>query len=288
MRYAIITNPVSGGMTIDQKRSALAKAADILDAEIHGLDTTSADHFAQCARELTTQCDVLVVAGGDGTFSNIINAIDTAETVVGFLPLGTGNAMRHALKYRIDLIDIAIRIRDGEIREYDLINCDDKRRAFTSSVGIDGTVIQLWERYRAQGRSGFKTYFRALFNSYFKEFKKTTVKVTIDDATFEMSKLLTLMVVKQPYYGFGMKVVPRARFDDGKLHINCNNSGFFGLVLGGLAAFTVGNLVGQYRTGIQVRVKSRRPLLLQTDGDLAWEADSFSFTLLPKALKIKC
>ncbi len=288
MRYAIITNPVSGGMTIDQKRSVLANSADILNAEIHGLDTTSADHFSQCARELATQCDVLVIAGGDGTFSNIINSIDTAETAVGFLPLGTGNAMRHALKYRMNLIDIAIRIRDGEIREYDLINCDDKRRAFTSSVGIEGTVIQLWEQYRAQGSSGFNTYLRALLNSYFKEFERTTARVSIDDTTFEISKLLTLMVVKQPYYGFGMKVVPRARFDDGKLHINCNSSGFFGLVVGGLAAFTVGNWVGQYCTGMQVSIQSGGPLLLQTDGDLGWKADSFSFTLLSKALKIKC
>ena len=288
MRYAIITNPVAGGMTIDQKRSALAKAADILDAEIHGLDTTSVAHFAQCARDLASQCGVLVVAGGDGTFSKVVNSIDTAETAVGFIPLGTGNAMRHALKYRGNMVDIAMRIRDSEIREYDLINCDDRRRAFTTSVGIEGTIVQLWEQYRAQGGNGFKTYFRAVLNAYFREFKRTATKFIIDGETFEGSNLLTLMVVKQPYYGFGMKVVPRARFDDGNLHIIFHNSGFFRLVVGGLASFTVGNFLGKYRTGMQVAVKLDRPLLLQTDGDLGWEADSFSFTLLPKALKIKC
>ena len=288
MRYAIITNPVAGGMTVDQKRSALARAADILEAEIYGLDTTSADHFAQCARELATQCRVLVVAGGDGTFSNIVNTIDTAETVVGFLPLGTGNALRHALKYRGNMVDIAMRIRDSEIREYVLINCDDRILAFTTSVGIEGTIVQLWEQYRAQGSNGFKTYFRAIFNAYFKEFKRTTVKFTIDGETIEASNLLTLMIVKQPYYGFGMKVVPRARFDDGKLHIIFNNLGFFPLLFGGLASFTVGNFLGKYRTGMQVKVKLGRSLVLQTDGDLGWEADSFSFTILPKALKIKC
>jgi hypothetical protein len=45
MRYAIITNPVAGKMTVDQKLSALANAAAILDAKIHGLDTTSAAEF---------------------------------------------------------------------------------------------------------------------------------------------------------------------------------------------------------------------------------------------------
>ena len=168
MRYAIITNPVSGTMTADQKRAALAQAAEILDTEICGLDTTTAEEFGQCARELATRCDVLVAAGGDGTFSDIINAIDTAQTPVGFLPLGTGNALGHALRYKGDLVDIAVRIRNGEIRKYDLINCDQKRRAFTSSVGIEGTIIRLRQHYLARGGTGFKTYFRAVLKSYFK------------------------------------------------------------------------------------------------------------------------
>jgi len=75
MRYAIITNPVSGKMTVDQKRTVLAKAAEILDAKIYGLDTITTDDFSQCAHELTTHYDMLVIAGGDGTFSDIINSM---------------------------------------------------------------------------------------------------------------------------------------------------------------------------------------------------------------------
>ena len=288
MRYAIITNPVSGTMTADQKRAALAQAAEILDTEIHGLDTTTAEEFGQCARELTTRCDVLVAAGGDGTFSEIINAIDTAQTPVGFLPLGTGNALGHALRYKGDLAKIAVRIKNSEIREYDLIDCDQKRRAFTSSVGIEGTIIRLRQHYCSRGGTGFKTYFRAVLKSYLKDYERANAKITLDDDTFEVTNLLTLMVVKQPYYGFGMKVVPRARFDDRQLHILCVSSGLIKTVIGGTAAFIIGNRTGEYRTGRQLRVKLDRPLVLQTDGDEGWAADSFSFTILPKALKIKC
>jgi len=288
MRYAILTNPVSGTMTADQKRAALAQAAEILDTEINGLNTTTAEEFGQCAKELATRCDVLVAAGGDGTFSDIINAIDTAQTPVGFLPLGTGNALGHALRYKGDLVDIAVRIRNGEIREYDLINCDQKKRAFTSSVGIEGTIIRLRQHYLARGGTGFKTYFRAVLKSYFKNYERANAKITLDGDTFEVRNLLTLMVVKQPYYGFGMKVVPRARFDDRQLHILSVSSGLIKTVIGGTAAFIIGNRTGEYRTGQQLRVKLDRQLVLQTDGDEGWAADSFSFTILPKALKIKC
>ena len=64
LRYAIITNPASGKMTVDQKRSVLAKAAEVLDAEIHGLDTIKASDLAKCAQHLAISCDVLVTAGG--------------------------------------------------------------------------------------------------------------------------------------------------------------------------------------------------------------------------------
>jgi len=89
MWYAIITNPFSGKMTADQKQKVLANAAKILDAKIYGLDILTTDDFTQCGRELATHCDVLVTAGGDGTFSEIINAIDTANTTIAHLLLGT-------------------------------------------------------------------------------------------------------------------------------------------------------------------------------------------------------
>ena len=138
MHYAIITNPVSGGMTVEQKHSALARAAEILKADIHGLDTASAEEFSNCARDLASRCEVLVVAGGDGTLSDIINSIDTSTNTIAFLPLGTGNAMGHALKYKGDLAEIAVRLRDGKIHQFDLISCNEKRRAISFGVSKGG------------------------------------------------------------------------------------------------------------------------------------------------------
>jgi diacylglycerol kinase (ATP) len=288
MRYAIIANPISGTMTSAQRRSVLMKAAKILDAPIHGLDTTTSDELIHCAREVAAHCDVLVTAGGDGTLSHIINSIDTTQMPIAFLPLGTGNAMRYALTYRGSVADIAMRIRDGAIHQYDLIDCQGKRRAFMVSVGIDGTIARIRDHYLARGYTGFRTYFVPFMYAYFSKYKRTIAEITLDGTMFEVDNLLSLMVVKQPYYGFRMKVVPGARFDDRLLHILCVNSGLARYALGVATTFTVGNRVGQYSTGRQLAVKLERPLTLQIDGNPSWNADSFRFTVLPKALKIKC
>jgi diacylglycerol kinase family enzyme len=287
MHYAIITNPVSGKMSANQKRSALTKPAEILNAKIHGLDTVTPDDFGQCARELASKCDVLVAAGGDGTLSDVINAINTEQKTIAYLPLGTGNSVGYALGLKGNLSHMAVRIREGRIHEYDLIDCDEKRRSFMSSVGLEGTILGLRDQYLAKGATGFKVYLWAVLRAYFKEYKRCLAEITVDGLTFTMENLLTLMVFKQPYYGYGMRIVPHARFDDGLLHILSINSGLFGSVLGALSSFTVGNRVGQYRTGRKLAVKLERPAMLQVDGNMGWEADEFTFRVLPKALKIK-
>ncbi|MBW1668749.1 MAG: hypothetical protein JRI79_13260 [Deltaproteobacteria bacterium] len=287
MKYAIITNPSSGKMTADQKRSALSKAAEVLQAEIHGLDTTSPSQFAQCARELASRCDVLVIAGGDGTFSDVINAIDTSQTTIAYLPMGSGNALRHVLKYKGDMVYMSVRIKMGKIHYFDLIECDGKKLSLSASIGIEGKVLELRERYRSKNVTGFSSYLKALGGIYLRPYKRPAAQVIVDDNELYVPELFTLVVAKQPYYGYGMNVIPQARPGDGRLHVLCLNCHFLKALLGGITAFTIGNRVGLYQSGKQVRVKLDRPMLLQLDGNLAWEAKDFSFCVLPSALRIK-
>jgi diacylglycerol kinase family enzyme len=287
MRYTIIANPASGKLSVEKKQALLREAACVLDAEIHGLGTLSREDFRRCARALAPLTDVLVVAGGDGTFSDIINALDAIRTAIGYLPLGTGNALKHALDYKGSFTNMARCIRDGQIHEYDLIDCGGKRRGFMASIGIDGAVIRLRDDYLAQGMMGFKAYFRAVVRAFLSGDHVARARVTIDNRSFEMERLLSLMVVKQPYFGFGMKVVPGARFDDGQLHILCLPGGLFRSMAAFLTAFSIGNRVGRYTTGRELQVHLDRPMALQIDGSLAWEADTFRFRVLPRALRIK-
>jgi len=286
MRYAIITNPASGGLSPDQKRSMLTAAAEALNTKIHGLDSASPEGFAECARDLASRCDVLVVAGGDGTLSDIINAIDLSAVSIAYLPLGTGNAMAHALGYEGRLRDIVLRIREGKPRQCDLIECDRKRRGFTMSVGITGTALRLRARYLLGGARGFWPYFAATLRAYCREYRRISAVIRMDDTTLRVKDILNLLVAKHPYYGFGMKLVPRARLDDGKLHLLVSDAGLFLSLWSIATSFTTCNRLGLYRQGLQVSIRLDRPVPLQVDGNLAWESDSFAFRLLPRAVNL--
>jgi diacylglycerol kinase family enzyme len=287
MQYAIIANPKAGGLSVDQKRRLLAPASQILNADVHGLDTASASELAGCAVELSSRCDVLVVAGGDGTLSDIINAIYPSRLSLAYLPFGTGNAIRRTLAYRGGITDIARRIRNGRLHHYDLVRCDEKRLTFLASVGIDGIAVKLWTRYRQQGYSPKKAYFLASTRAWMRTYQPGRIRLTVDETEITVDKLLSLVVVPQPYFGLGMKIVPRAKWDDGRLHICCISSGWWHLASVITTSFTIGNRTGIYRSGTKAVVHSEKPLTLQIDGDLGWESDTFSFEVLPGILRMQ-
>jgi diacylglycerol kinase (ATP) len=286
MRYSIITNPASGNLRLPRRRQLLAEAARVLHARVYGLDTSSKEEFLTCARDLAPKCDVLVVAGGDGSLSDIINTIDTKERPIAYIPLGSGNAMGHALRLRGRIADVATRIKKGQVREFDLIQCDERRLAYMVSIGLEGAVIQRRNERKAQGASGFKAYLMAILTAYIKDFEGVKAGIAINGQSYETPSLLSVMIMKQPYYGYGLKVMPGARLDDGQLHVRVLRTGLMLSFLGGATSLTVGNRTGFSRTGERVSVVLERPLLMQADGDVAWEAKEFRFNVIPRALRI--
>jgi diacylglycerol kinase (ATP) len=288
MRYAILTNPASGRLSKASKRKALAIAAKILDAEVHGLDIKTREELALCAKDLAHHEDVLVVAGGDGTVSDVINAVDTTQIPIAYLPLGSGNALAYGLGYPMGIARAAQRIRAGRIHEYDLIDCDARKRAILASIGIEGSVLKLRARYLDHGLRGFPAYGWAFFRAYFLWQKPVPVSLDLDGKLWSVGKTLSLIIARHPYFGYGMKLLPGARFDDGALHILCMAGGLMKAACTVLTSFTLGNRIGLFLHGRKAVVRLEQPLALQIDGNLAWEADRFTFEVLPKALKIKC
>ena len=286
-RFCILANPASGSRPRNERSALLKGAAAILGAEVHGLDTASADQFAQCARERAEGCAVLVVAGGDGTFSLALNALDLTAVTLAFLPFGTGNALTHALAYRGDIAAIAKRIAAGRTHRCDLIDCDGRRKAFMVSLGLDGCAIRCYERYKRRGYRGLNAHLRAGLRAAFREFRPAGGRIAVDGKTWRVKKLHSLMVVKQPYFGMGLKVVPGARWGDGYLHAQAITSGLPGITAGLVTGFTIGNRAGEYRRGKRVSALLDAPLPLQVDGEVGWSSDRFLFNTLPGVLKLR-
>jgi len=287
MRFGVIANPKSGRTSVAHKRRLLHKAAKILGDEtiVAGLDTESPADFVQCARDLAERTDVMVVAGGDGTFSDIINNVDP-ETVLSYLPFGSGCALRYALGLPMHLTRIARQIRDGRLHKLDLILCDDSVKAFMASVGLEGNIITRREALQDSGVRGPGAYAMATVGSLLTHLERTEMTIEVDGRAFTLPDAVTAIVTKIPYYGYKMKMVPQAAFDDGRLHLLAINAGVAKIMHNLAHAFLDENKMGTHRAGQEIRITTPEPRRAQTDGNLYRKGKDFHFRVLPGALKM--
>ena len=284
MRYGIVVNPAAGVLSGDEKSLLMKQAAEILaDCQVAGLETSSPAEFRECARALAEKVDVLVAAGGDGTMSDVINAVDLDEIALSYLPLGSGKALRYSLNLPESIPRAAAQIKDGRKRSIDLILCDGKKRALLASVGIDGHVVQERAKYAQRGLRGLRAYQTAILKLLLGGYKRPDATVTIDDETFEVPHAFSLMVTKIQFYGYGFKVVPRARLDDGYLHTLSLNSALQ-VAYGFISTYCGGNRAGDYRTAKTVHITTSKSEYLEIHGDVVREGTDFKFEILPRAL----
>jgi len=318
MKYGIIINPVSGKLSIDKKWRKLKKVSKVLggDCVVSGFDTDSKEQFCACAGDLAEKVGVLIVAGGDGTVSDIINAVDS-EVVLSYLPFGSGCALRYALNMPFGLKKIAEKIRDGKQHSLDLILCDNNRKAFMASIGLEAAILQERRDLQKFGIKGPPAYAIATIHQILTDYKRADTTINIDGQTYNVPNALSTIITKIPYYGYRMKIVPHAEFGDGHLHLLAINANQADVIRGvinsfrserGIAKFLAGKnipdnsfiskkairrlfineqLLGEYKKGLSVNVTTKQERYLQTDGDLHRKGTEFRFEVLPGALKMK-
>lgn len=157
-----------------------------------------------------------------------------------------------------------------------------------ASIGIEGAVLKLRNQYlRDSQAAGLYPYLKALFRAILKSYSPVPVSIQIDQQRYRTDSLLSVMITKQPYYGYGMNMCPGARFDDRRLYVSILKFSYLTILLTGLTSFSIGNRMGTSFSGQHVSVGLDRPLSAQIDGDIAWEARQFNFRVLPGELRIQ-
>ena len=95
----IIANPKAGRYCSKRMQRILAG----IEATTHVIETTHAGHAGELAKTLSPDYPVFV-AGGDGTFNEVINGLITAKQQgravppVGIIPMGTANVLAHEMR----------------------------------------------------------------------------------------------------------------------------------------------------------------------------------------------
>ena len=197
--------------------------------------TKYANHAIELARELVEEkgCTQILVLGGDGTLSEVINGImradltpeQRAQIQFGLMPRGTGNDFARHWGLNKDFkrsLDIFFQ---GHSKPIDVgcvtywRNNIEHHRYFINSLGfgIEPMVCRGAEQLKYYIGSHHINYFFALIWSLTK-YKNPHLRLDVDGKTVVEGKMFVTSIANGSYVGGGMKLNPNADPCDGVLH----------------------------------------------------------------------
>ena len=152
----------------------------------------------------------IIVAGGDGIIHHAIQSIATTETVLGIIPIGTGNDFCRALAIPA-VIENAVATSLGEPSPIDLLKVNDRWVASVMTFGFSSDVNVRAEGMRwPTGPSRYTVSTLVSLRSLSSQF----VHFSIDDIPFER-EISLWNVANTSDFGGGMKIAPAANPFDG-------------------------------------------------------------------------
>jgi YegS/Rv2252/BmrU family lipid kinase len=148
----------------------------------------------------------IIVGGGDGTISSVIDSFAYRDVVFGLLPLGTANSFARTLSIPVDVEGAVDVLVNGKVVDVDLGKIDDDYFANGAALGLSAAIAQAKPRLLKRWL-GPTAYLLVATRALLKH-KPFTCTLTID-GRIETCEALELRIANGTYHG-GMKVAEEA------------------------------------------------------------------------------
>ena len=304
----IIINPKSGKRAFRRQRIYLWKLLRKRREPFVYRVTKYAEHAIELGRELVERgCDEILVLGGDGTLSEVINGImradipeeQRAKISFGIMPRGTGNDWGRFWGLTKDFKKSLNRFFNGEKQPLD-VGCVTywrngivHHRYFINSVGfgVDSLTCQWATTLKYYIGSHHVNYFFALLAAVCVH-KSQKIELIVDGKTIVNDMLFTMNIGNGPFSGGGIKQNPDADPRDGVFHSIFVQTPTFRQVLKAIPRLFDGRLTNldfvHSFVGKEVEVNTRKHLMFEADGILENIMGPCRITCLHNALSMKC
>ena len=301
--WAIIINPKSGKKKFRNQRKYLFLSLKHAGIEFDYRITRFAGHAVKIARYYV-ECGYknIMVLGGDGTMSEVINGIfsarieDTSSLKIALIPRGTGNDWGRFWGLTRDYkksIDVFFRnnvqpIDIGKV-EYTLENQKEIHYFINSiGLGLDATVVNLTHRLKAVLGSHSFLYTLALLGAVF-TYKPHRVRIFSDEKNISES-MFTMNVANGCYSGGGMKQNPNALPYDGLLDVMMAKKPTLVDIFTAIQRLFNGKLL-EHRAIVSFQTQSllvqcEKNALLEADGIIVNGFSPYTISIIPNAIQM--
>lgn len=234
--------------------------------------------------------ETLILGGGDGTVSSVVDFLAHHDVTLGLLPLGTANDFARTLEIPSDVDEACEAVAKGKVVDVDLGLAGNNYYVNVASVGLGVGATQALNPW-AKKNIGALAYPVAAIKAFMthEPFSARLVFPDGDHEPVEHERLLQVAVGNGKFYGGGMVVAPGSGIDDKSLDVYAIRLGRHRDLFGAARYLRSGDFirnesVSQYRT-TRVHLETDPPLSVNIDGELVAMTPQ-DFSVAGNALKV--
>ena len=222
---------------------------------------------------------LIVIGGGDGTFSSVVDYFAHHDVVLGVLPFGTGNDFARSLGIPLDLKDACRTIVTGRIARIDLGLVNNDYFVSTIGIGINSEVSRYISR-SLKRRWGRLAYFLVAAKLFWRH-RPFQVKIKSLEEEFTLTTH-QVVVSNGRYHGGGIPVAPQASLNNYQLVV---------YTIEGISRWHLLKMAFWVKTGQHYRHKethylTTRKVTLETEKPMAVSVDGESIFYTPVTVVI--
>lgn len=279
--------------------------AEELGSDVRWWETSTEDPGKSMAQSaVDAGCETVIAVGGDGTVRAVAEAVAGTEVSLGIVPQGTGNLLARNLGVPLDDIPAALRrIAKADARRIDLgwVRFDDEERAFAVMVGFGLDAQMLVETDDdLKDRAGWLAYVEAMGRAMAGT-EMTGLRLAVDDEDPQEVRGHTLLIGNCGMLQGGVRLLPDAQIDDGRLDLLLISSDGARQWLETIRSVVWDNGIrrvltrdqtavstesARHLTAERIRVELDGPHAFEVDGEEVGEVTSFEVRVQAEALKV--
>jgi diacylglycerol kinase (ATP) len=234
--------------------------------------------------------EFLILGGGDGTVSSVVDFLADRGTLLGLLPLGTANDFARTLDIPEDIEEACKLIANGNVVDIDLGLAGDNFYVNVASVGLSVEATRALSPWLKKS-TGPLAYPVAAIRAFLKH-EPFSAKLTFpegDHEPVEYDRLLQVAVGNGRFYGGGMIVALESGIDDKTLDIYAIDLGRRRDLIGAVRYLKSGDFiktdgVHNFRTP-RVRLETDPDLPVNIDGEVVTRTPQ-DFSVAQNALNV--
>lgn len=214
-KVLFIINPIAGVKRKDHIPRIIVEELDLDVYDYEIVYTERRGHATEIAEAAIQKgCEIVAVAGGDGSVNEVANALAGTDVVLAILPYGSGNGLARCLGNPMAIRKAIRLINHHQVHRID--TADVNGRAFYSLIGIgfDAFAVKVFDREEARG---FFAYAWSAIRSL-SAYQPYTFEMDCDGHLYTGNAFM-INICNANQYGYNVRIAPNAKPDDGYLEV---------------------------------------------------------------------